>query len=260
MKTNKATKLIESALDSLIQSIENGHSDALRDYLQTMSCFHNYSLRNIMLIAMQHPLATHVAGFDGWKKFSRHVVKGEKGIAIVAPMIAKKDCHGESDDAVHDIFGFKVVYVFDVTQTEGKQLPAFSSVKGNPRLISDKLNKLIAHLDISLKYSGDLECDGLSTGGKILIKTGLPPACDFAVRVHELAHEMLHQKSRSSLSKKQEETEAEAVAHVVCQAVGLDTNSASADYIHLYHGDKDDLMDAFGKIKDASGRIIAGLE
>ncbi|MCP4603471.1 MAG: ArdC family protein [Proteobacteria bacterium] len=260
MTKNKANQIIENVLGSLIRSVEQGHSDTLRAYLDAMAHFHKYSLSNIMLIAMQRPLATHVAGYHTWKKLGRFVIKGEKGIAILAPMISKKDCSDRSGDSVDDVFGFKVVYVFDVAQTGGRELPILSSVKGDPRLISNKLNDLMAHLGISLKYSSSLDYDGISRGGKIEIRTGLPQAHDFAVRVHELAHEMLHKNNRSSLSRKQKETEAEAVAHVVCQAMGLDTNSASADYIHLYQGNKDNLMDSFAKIKDASTRIIAGLQ
>lgn len=260
MKTNKATKIIESALSSLIQSIENGQNDTLRAYLQTMSRFHNYSLNNIMLIATQRPVATRVAGFHAWRKLGRYVMKGEKGIAIVAPMISKKDCIDQSDDSTHDVFGFKVVYVFDVAQTGGQDLPTFSSVEGDPQLIGTRLNKLIAHLGIFLQYSDNLDYDGVSTGGKIIIKTGLTPAHDFAVRVHELAHEMLHTSNRSSLSKKQKETEAEATAFVVCNWIGLNTNTACSDYIQTWSGDKKTLLDSFQRIKETSSRIISELE
>ena len=120
MKNNKAKQLIENALDSLTESLENGQSDELKKYLQTMSKFHKYSLRNIMLIALQKPSATHIAGFHTWKKLERFVKKGENGIVIIAPLVYKKETVENDDNSsnVTEINGFKAVYVFDISQTD----------------------------------------------------------------------------------------------------------------------------------------------
>ena len=120
------------------------------------------------------------------------------------------------------------------------------------------LGNFISANGITLEYSDTLHADGCSTGGKITIRSGLTPAQDFSVKVHELAHEFLHH-SGEKLSKTQKETEAEAVAYVVCQSIGLDTNTAFSDYIQLYKGDKETLMSSIQRIKDVSGRILAGL-
>ena len=260
MKNNKAKQLIENALNSLTESLENGQSDELKKYLQTMSRFCQYSLRNVMLIALQKPNATHVAGFHTWRKLGRFVKKGENGIVIIAPLVHKK-ATVENDDSrtnVTEINGFKAVYVFDISQTDGDELPEFARVQGDPSRYQEMLGNVISANRITLKYSDTLHADGCSTGGKITIRSGLTPAQDFSVKVHELAHEFLHH-SGEKLSKTQKETEAEAVAYVVCQSIGLDTNTAFSDYIQLYKGDKETLINSIQRIKDISGRILAGL-
>jgi len=260
MKNNKAKQLIENALTSLTESLENGQSNELKKYLQTMSRFHHYSLRNVMLIALQKPDATHVAGFHTWKKLDRFVKKGENGIVIIAPLVYKKETVENDDNSpnVTEINGFKAVYVFDISQTDGDELPEFAHVQGDPSRYLEMLGNFISANGITLEYSDTLHADGCSTGGKITIRSGLTPAQDFSVKVHELAHEFLHH-SGEKLSKTQKETEAEAVAYVVCQSIGLDTNTAFSDYIQLYKGDKETLIKSIQRIKDVSGRILAGL-
>lgn len=260
MKNNKAKQMIENALNSLTESLENGQSDELKKYLQTMSRFHQYSLRNIMLIALQKPSATHVAGFHTWKKHGRFVKKGENGIVIIAPLVYKKETIDNDDNSsnVTEINGFKAVYVFDITQTDGDELPEFASVQGDPSRYQEILGNFISANGITLEYSDTMHSDGCSSGGKITIRSGLSPAQDFSVKVHELAHEFLHH-SGEKLTKNQKETEAEAVAYVVCQSIGLDTNTAFSDYIQLYKGDKETLISSIQRIKDISGRILDGL-
>ncbi|MEW5922368.1 MAG: ArdC family protein [Candidatus Zixiibacteriota bacterium] len=260
MKNNKAKQLIENALTSLTESLEAGQSDELKKYLQTMSRFHRYSFGNILLIALQKPSATHVAGFHTWKKLGRFVKKGENGIVIIAPLVYKKETVEDDDNRsnVTEVNGFKAVYVFDVSQTDGAELPEFARVQGDPSRYLEMLGNFISANGITLEYSDTLPADGCSTGGKIVIRSGLSPAQDFGVKVHELAHEFLHH-SGEKLSKTQKETEAEAVAYVVCQFIGLDTNTAFSDYIQLYKGDKEMLIHSIQRIKDVSGRILTGL-
>jgi len=250
MKNNKATQLINNALTSLTESLEDSESHELKCYLRTMSRFHNYSFRNTLLIGLQMPNATRVAGFHTWKKLGRFVKKGERGIIIVAPLVLRKenDSEDESRTDIAEVNGFKCVYVFDISQTDGSDLPKPASVTGDP---SDHIGKL--------EYSDDLWAEGCSSGGKIVIHTGLTPARDFAVKAHELAHEFLHHTGEK-LSKTQKETEAEAVAYVVCQSIGLDTNTAFSDYIQFYKGDKETLMTSIQRIKDVSSRILIGLQ
>jgi len=260
MNNNKAKQLIENALTSLTESLEAGQSDELKRYLQTMSRFHQYSLRNVMLIALQKPEATHVAGFHTWKKLGRFVKKGETGIVIIAPLVYKKETVEDDDNRsdVTEINGFKGVYVFDISQTDGDELPEFASVQGDPSRYQKKLGNFISANGITLEYSATMRAHGMSSGGRIVIRSGLSPAQDFRVKVHELAHEFLH-GSGQELSKTQKETEADAVAYVVSQSIGLDTNTAFSDYIQLHKGDKETLMASIHRIKDVSSNILAGI-
>jgi len=154
MKNNKAKQLIENALNSLTESLENGKSDELKKYLQTMSRFHQYNLRNVMLIALQKPDASHVAGFHTWKKLGWFVKKGENGIVIIAPLVYKKETVEDDDNGsnVTEINGFKAVYVFDISQTDGDELPEFARVQGDPShpnagspIVVRKFQRLYSH-------------------------------------------------------------------------------------------------------------------
>jgi len=261
MKAEEAKKLTEQSLDQLAAALERGKSESLTQYLTAMSRFHAYSWGNVMLILTQKADATHVAGFNAWKKLNRFVKKGEKGIAVIAPMLIKpKEACGERSDT-DAILRFKAVYVFDVSQTDGESLPEFARVAGNPNGHTDRLKSLVAEKCITLEYSADIgSAHGLSRGGRITLRPGLSAAEEFSTLVHEFAHEMLHRGDRRKhTSKTVRETEAEAVAFVVCQAIGLDSNGAAADYIQLYDGDKNTLADSLGLIQQTAAEILAAI-
>jgi antirestriction protein ArdC len=131
MTTEQAKNLSEDALNHLMQALDEGQSDALKNYLRLMSRFHRYSWGNCLLIYSQRPEATHVAGFHAWLKLGRYVRKGEKGIVILAPMVGRKKSENElTEDEKTRLFGFRAAHVFDVSQTDGDALPEFSTVKG----------------------------------------------------------------------------------------------------------------------------------
>jgi hypothetical protein len=114
MNTDTVKQLCDEALEKLATALEQGQSDALKTYLATMSRFHKYSWGNVLLIATQKPNASHVAGFQTWRKLNRFVRKGETGIAIFAPIVVKKRNEGEeSEDEQTRLFGFRTAYVFD---------------------------------------------------------------------------------------------------------------------------------------------------
>ncbi|MHB8541455.1 MAG: ArdC-like ssDNA-binding domain-containing protein, partial [Candidatus Acidiferrales bacterium] len=238
MKVEQAKQIASNAIEQLRQALEAGHSERLKEYLAAIARFRRYSWHNVMLIASQKPDATHVAGFRAWHKLGRFVKKGEKGILILAPIIRKKaenNGNAEPDESSTTI-GFHAAYVFDVTQTDGQPLPEIGSVNGDPREYRERLAKFVAGQGIALEYSEDIApARGTSSGGKITLQPGQSPAEDFATLAHEVAHEMMHRSERrSSTTKRIRETEAEAVAFVVCSAIGLDTGSAAQDYIGLY--------------------------
>src|SRR5271168_729045 len=132
-KQQTAKDVIAANVQALIEQLEQGHSEGLTAYLLAMGKFHNYSFGNIMEIARQKPDATRVAGMYAWNQLGRRVKKGEKGIRILAPMIGirrKKDSEAEKDIRTQNqpaLVGFRSAYVFDVSQTDGKELPELSS-------------------------------------------------------------------------------------------------------------------------------------
>jgi antirestriction protein ArdC len=262
MKADEAKKLTENAFGELTAALEAGHSEKLTAFLSAIAHFHHYSFGNVLLIAMQRPDATRVAGFNAWKKLNRWVKKGEHGIAIIAPMVYRKDDTQDESSEERTIRGFKVVHVFDLAQTEGESLPDFATVTGDPGAWTESLKDLVTSRGIELQYSDSLgSAHGLSCGGTIKLAAGLTPSEEFSVLVHELAHEALHHgQSEHPESRTTRETEAEAVAFIVCHAVGLDTNNAAADYIQLYQGDKDTLAQSLDRIQATASGILTALQ
>ena len=268
-KEKTATQqLIKQNVDSLIQQLEAGRSDALTAYLTAMGRFHNYSFGNILEIARQKPDATRVAGMYAWNQLGRRVKKGEHGIRILAPIIGvrrKPQEEAEKDITKQNmavLLGFRNAYVFDVSQTEGKELPEHASVKGDVGENRDRLVSFIEAQGIELSFTEKIApALGMSYGGKIAILPGQSEAEEFSTLVHELAHEMLHKaERRTTTTKVVRETEAEAIAFVIGKAVGLETGTASADYINLYHGNASLLIESLEVIQQTSGVILAALQ
>jgi antirestriction protein ArdC len=266
MADEKLRKMAEDALSRLYAELEAGHSDAMKNYLSAMGRFHRYSWGNVLLIASQKPSATQVAGFHTWHQLGRSVKKGEKGIMIFAPMLVKERepspavQSGKADPAFR-LAGFRSAYVFDIQQTDGQPLPQFATTTGDPEKFGEKLRSVVAGRGISVEYDPSIApALGMSSGGRIRLQPGLPPAEEFSVLAHELAHEMLHHgKSASPLPKVVRETQAEAVAFVVSSAVGLETNKAASDYIALYNGDKKTLAESLAVIQETAAKILEDL-
>jgi len=268
-KEKTATQqLIKQNVDFLIQQLEAGKSEALTAYLTAMSRFHNYSFGNILEIARQKPDATRVAGMYAWNQLGRRVKKGEHGIRILAPIIGFKRKPQEEVEKdltkqnVAVLVGFRNAYVFDVSQTDGAELPERASVQGDVGENRDRLIDFIAAQNIELEFNERIApAMGVSYGGKIVLLPGQSKAEEFSTLVHELAHEMLHKADRrTTTTKVVRETEAEAIAFVVGKAVGLQTGTASADYIQLYHGNASLLAESLEVIQKASAVILAALE
>ena len=238
-KPQTAKEIIAANVKSLIEQLEAGHSDALTAYLDAMSRFHNYSFGNVLEIARQRPDAIRVAGMYAWNQLGRRVKKGEKGIRILAPIIGikrKPDQEAERDITKQNksvLVGFRRAYVFDVSQTEGAELPAFREVGGDVGENRDRLLSFIEQQSIELVFTENIApALGVSYGGRIAVLPGQSDAEEFSTLVHELAHEILHKaERRTTTTKVVKETEAEAVAFVVGKAVGLRVGTASADYV-----------------------------
>ena len=233
-----------------------------------MSRFHNYSFGNILEIARQKQDATRVAGLYAWNQLGRKVKKGERGIRILALIVGikrKSDEEAEKDITKQNtrvLVGFRNAYVFDVAQTEGVELPAMREVNGDVGENRGRLLTFIKRQGIELVFTEKIApalC--MSYGGRIAVLPGQSEAEEFSTLVHELAHEMLHKaERRTTTTKTVKETEAEAIAFVVGKAVGPETGSAPADYIHLYHGNASLLAESLEVIQQTSAVILAALE
>ena len=273
---NTTQALVAANIQFLAEQLEAGHSEVLTGYLNAMARFHTYSFGNILLIARQRPDATHVAGMYAWNQLGRRVKRGEKGIQIFAPMLGRRRRNasqpsGESDatdakttearSASWELIGFRPVYVWDVEQTEGRELPGLETVKGDVGSYLASLTAFVKHQGIKLDYfekSGSAK--GVSYGGAIRLEPDMEPAEEFSVLVHELAHEMLHKAERRTLTTKTvRETEAEAIAFVVSKSIGLDTGNASSDYIQLYHGNAKLLQESLEIVQRTAAVILGAI-
>lgn len=267
---SKIQQAIDEAVDSLVESLEKGGSDAMVRFLDAMSRFHKYSLNNVALIYAQKRNATRVAGFHTWKSLGRHVKKGEKAIKVFAPLISKKRKNeadnetGEGEEENPKPYGFIPVNVFDESQTEGKELPVYSwnTLHGDPTPYIPRVEKLISDKGIALEYR-ELKDDsraGWSEKGKIVIGVELPLPRRFSVLVHEYSHETLHQKGDTRIDRTREELEAESTAYVVCKYIGLDVGTTHSDYIALYGGNKEMLLESLERIREVANEVINYIE
>ena len=146
-------------------------------------------------------------------------------------------------------------------QTEGKELPTLTEVNGDVSGYRERLFKFVESQSVEISFSERIApAKGLSYGGKITLLSGMQPAEEFSTLVHEIAHEMLHRGDRRTLTTKQvRETEAEAVAFVVCQSVGLQNGTASQDYIQLWHGDANLLRESLEAVQQTAAVILGGI-
>src|SRR5215469_8183673 len=267
-KPNTKQELIAANIKLLIEQLEAGKSEALTNYLTAMSRFHNYSFGNVLEIARQMPTATRVAGFWTWKNLGRSVKAGQKGIRILAPIVGvrrKKDEEANKDITKQNerlLLGLRPAYVFDVSQTDGVDLPEMREISGDPGENLERLAAFVRSRGIQLSYNESIApALGMSYGGRIALLPGQPKAEEFSTLVHETAHELLHKaERRTATTKTVRETEAEAVAFVVGKAVGLVTGSASADYIQIYHGNASLLAESLEVIQQTASVILAALE
>jgi hypothetical protein len=195
-KPQTSKEVIAANVQLLIEQLEAGHSEGLTAYLNAMGRFHSYSFGNILEIARQNPDATRVAGLYAWNQLGRKVMKGQKGIRILAPMIGsrkKKDTEATKDTAAINkpvLVGFRAVYVFDVSQTEGAQLPQFTErTTGEVGEYRERLINFITAQGIELEFKESIApALGMSYGGKIAVLPGQAPAEEFSTLVHEVAH------------------------------------------------------------------------
>lgn len=288
-KSKDKVKEITDKLESGIKELFEG--EKFKEYLDTMSKFHNYSFNNTMLIAMQKPDATLVAGFNSWKnKFERSVNKGEKGIQIFAPAPYKikkeqtkldpdtdlpvlgKDGKPIKEEVEVTIPAFKVVSVFDVSQTSGKELPTLGAdeLNGNVKDYEKFFNAVREASPVPIKFA---EIDGTAKGfyhhedKAITIKENMSEVQTIKTAIHEIAHAKLHDRDlkKSDIDKPKdrstEEVEAESIAYTVCQHFGIDTSDYSFAYVASWGSGKDtpELKSSLETIRSTASELITAI-
>ena len=295
LTSEKPTEKLKEVTDRLEQGItELFDSERYREYLRVMSKFHNYSFNNTLLIAMQKPDASLVAGFSAWKNnFGRNVIKGQKGIKIIAPSpykvkqemkkidphtqqpIIGKDGKPVTEEKEITIPAYKVVSVFDVSQTEGKELPdiAVDELTGDVERYRDFFAALEKTSPVPIGFE---QIPGSSHGyyhledKRIAIQEGMSELQTLKTAIHEIAHAKLHDidlnapenEQQPRVDRRTREVEAESVAYTVCQHYGLDTSDYSFGYVAGWSSGRElsELKSSLETIRSAAAEIINSID
>jgi len=256
---------IDDSLDGLAKAVDDVRaSETFRQFLDVQARFHKYSWHNSMLIAMQRPDATQVAGYRTWQKLGRQVCNGERGIMIFAPCPWKREKETETGETeTEQGIYFRAVHVFDVAQTDGPDLPTVDVPTVDARA-DDLLADLIRVVDsrgIAVDFrpvSGGPF--GASKHGSIDVDNSHPTGQQAKTLAHELAHEALHWEDKGPFTRSLAELEAESVAYVVCLHFGLNTEVRSSRYIALWDGDSKALRASLERIANTARDIIDDVE
>ena len=295
LTSEKPAEKLKEITDRLEQGItELFESERYREYLRVMSKFHNYSFNNTLLIAMQKPDASLVAGFSAWKNnFGRNVMKGQKGIKIIAPSpykvkqemkkidphtqqpIIGKDGKPVTEEKEITIPAYKVVSVFDVSQTEGKELPdiAVDELTGDVERYRDFFAALEKTSPVPIGFE---QIPGSSHGyyhledKRIAIQEGMSELQTLKTAIHEIAHAKLHDidlnapenEQQPRATRRTREVEAESVAYTVCQHYGLDTSDYSFGYVAGWSSGRElsELKSSLETIRSAAAEIINSID
>ena len=278
------TKVMSNGLDEIMKALEEGvkdfmETDTYKAYLRAVGKFHNYSMNNVMLITMQRPDATLVAGYNTWKKsFNRNVKRGEKGLKIIAPMPVSVEKEEDRVDQYGNTYKekvtvtvprFRAVTVFDVSQTDGDPLPDIS-----PAELKNEVNNYSAFLK-AVEKASDVPINFISIEGsakgyfnvannEISVAKGMSESQTLKTLIHEIAHSVLHNKDNGGvfIDTKTKEVQAESVAFSVCSHFGIDTSEYTFPYVTAWAGDKDlkTLRNSMDTIKDTASLLIHRIE
>ena len=291
-ENNTEKQRVQELTDKLEQGLQDlFNSDSYRNYLSTMSKFHNYSFNNTLLIAMQKPDATLVAGYKAWQKnFERHVNKGGKAIRILAPapykikeerdkidpvtqeLLLDKDGNPQKEEVEITIPAFRAVSVFDVAQTDGKPIPELaakellSDVEGYQDMI--RAVEAISPVPIELEeIAGDSKGYYDREAKRIAVQENMSEGQTLKTMIHEVAHSKLHSKEveqdeQMKKDRNTKEVEAESIAYTVCQHFGVDTSDYSFGYIAGWSSGRDtkELRASMDTIRRTASELITGIE
>ena len=235
-------------------------SEKWTQYLDVQSRFYSYSPNNVMLIQLQNPYATRVAGYRAWQALDHQVMAQETALRILAPMRYKRDDVSEGEDA-REIRGFKLVPVFDISQTEGPDLPdVVRKLEGlAPEGVFDRLTEFAHSIGFRVERPESLESgangDTTHSSGLIRVVSSNSEAQQAKTLAHEIGHALLHDPeyvATKDLSRGLKELEAESTAYVICTALGMDTSDYSFGYVLGWTGGAPDAIEG---IKASTGRI-----
>ncbi len=276
--STKVDELIKKADESLMQFIKQGK---YKDVLLNMSNLNNYSLRNQILIYLQNPNATHVNGMKAWNFYGRSINKGEESIRIIAPIIKKEEIHEDSAYETDDqepkykdvLAGYKVSYVFDISQTNGKEIEVFDSTENmvveNFQIYKNALEKCVK--DYSFEYKAiDGKADGYCDyKNKIIcIREGMTNEKTITTLIHEIGHALAEQRDRTNFKgltvneqRQIKEIEAESIALVISNRLGLHTQDFNCSYITAWSdGDIEKFRNNLDIIRSVSYQILSSIE
>lgn len=249
---------ITEAISKLASALKGGQTEELRDYLSAMARFHRYSLYNQILIWIQCPTAAQVAGYSTWQTFGRQVKKGESAIRILAPLTQK-----DPETKEQKLIGFKPVCVFDLSQTDGPDLPKKPKPYSMDGFSQAQAQALAAKSTFPVEYvDAPLYHFGSTNGKRIKINQNLSPADQAGTLLHEWAHALLHFGSGPgcTLTSQEKELEAESVAFVLCEMLGIKALEASSNYLVHYGADEKALAASLKHIAQAVKEIASVLD
>ena len=257
--------------EQLSRQLEEGVRDVYQsgryqDHLKAVSRFHKYSWGNTILILSQKPEATYVAGYHTWNTdFNRHVRRGEKAIRILTPVLRKED---DDADSERKLCGFRCSSVFDISQTDGEEIPLFLAETLNFQIkdYQSFINALLLVSPVPVSFEDVKHANGYyhPLEKRICIRTDLPQAQTVKTLIHEITHAMLHSTDTSADhgSRQRREIEAESVAYIVSARFGIDTSSYSFGYIASWAEDRSTelLKTSLDTIQKTASKLIFLLE
>ncbi|CCQ68748.1 hypothetical protein CWATWH0402_1030 [Crocosphaera watsonii WH 0402] len=272
MKTTKTAQAFQLLSEGLTELLESGD---WQKYLKVQSQFHNYSFNNVMLILSQFPEASRVAGYQHWQKLGRQVKKGSKSIKILAPLKRKMERENDKGEleTKTGIVGFRTVSVFDVSQTEGDDLPEIvSPLSGDDQGLIDRLTAFSSQNNVPVLFQGALGANGWcryngKTGQpiEIVVDPLLPKQHQAKTLCHEIAHSILHSRTQYNdhIPRSQAELEAESVAFIVLHYFGIDSSDYSFPYVAGWQQGEDaleNLRQSGIRIQKAANQVIEWVE
>ena len=266
-RQEKAQAKTEAAKALLVKGTQDlMNSDNYIAALKFRRGFYNYSFRNFLLIRLQLPTASMVASYNAWQDKGRQVIKGETGLSILAPrMVKNKDAKGDDDDKI--CIGYRTVSVFDISQTEGDDIPTMpipELLTGDSQDIQDAaatLNEFAVSKGWTVSYTDLSEkgCRGYWSASEnlIAIDLNLEPAQQLKTLIHEIAHAMLgHGQDDDTTPRHIKELQAESTAFLVCDNIGLDTSSYSFSYLAGWADSPDEMLKASNTADRIAQQII----